>query len=385
VEFQPHQADIDQMLQAQQRQQAVAEQQRQAQLNQPEAVSPPIDPSTDRQPFQLPDILARRNFLKWAGFSGVGLFGTLWWAQTHQSNTLTTPGQTLVPAPLPSISSDKKIPPLTTIQFASVKLNAKGEIIEKPKGKASAFNEDIGNGVLLTMVKIPAGKFMMGSPTSEKDRYFESPQHQISVPEFYFGQTLVTQAQWQVIMGNNPSGFKGNDKLPVEQVNWLDSMDFCQKLSEKMNRNYRLPSEAEWEYACRAGTTTPFAFGATITSALINCDGTTPYGRAAKGDYRKKTTPVRSFPPNLFGLYDMHGNLWEWCLDEWADNYNGAPTDGSPRGNFSRDDNKSPVLRGGSWLTYPHYCRSASRPYQTPDIRLNSIGFRVVCEIPRTL
>ena len=215
-----------------------------------------------------------------------------------------------------------KLEPLTKIEFTSVELNAQGEIIAKPSSEAEIFTEDLGNGVSLTMVKIPAGKFMMGSPESEKDRLeFESPQHQVSVPEFYMGQTLVTQAQWQFIMGRNPSVFKGNDKLPVEQVSWLDSMCFCHILSHKLGRTYRLPSEAEWEYACRAGTITPFVFGETITPAVVNfnCDGNYTCGGALKGEYRHKTTLVKSFPPNLFGLYDMHGNLWEWCLDEWVE------------------------------------------------------------------
>jgi formylglycine-generating enzyme required for sulfatase activity len=227
----------------------------------------------------------------------------------------------------------KDEPPTQKIQFTSVKLNAQGEIIDKPSGEAEIFTEDLGDGVSLTMVKIPAGTFMMGSPESESERLEdESPQHQVSISEFYMGQTLVTKAQWQVIMSNNPSNFTENDQLPVDSVSWRDSMDFCQKLSQKMGKKYRLSSEAEWEYACRAGTITPFAFGETITSAVVN------FGT------REKTTLVKSFPPNLFGLYDMHGNLWEWCLDEWVNNYNGAPTDGSPRGNFSRDDNKSPAL-----------------------------------------
>jgi eukaryotic-like serine/threonine-protein kinase len=150
----------------------------------------------------------------------------------------------------------------------------------------------------------------------------ELPQHQVTLPEFYLGQTLVTQAQWQAIMGNNPASFKGDGKLPVDSVSWLDAIEFCRKLSQKTGRTYRLPSEAEWEYACRAGTTTPFAFGEAITPAVVNYNGNFPYSGAAKGEFREKTTPVGIFPANAFGLYDMHGNLWEWCLDEWVDNYN---------------------------------------------------------------
>jgi eukaryotic-like serine/threonine-protein kinase len=286
-------------------------------------------------------------------------------------------------------------PKLTRIQFTSVKLDLKGNIVDRPTGSAEIFTEDLGNGVELTMVKIPLGKFMMGSPASEKGHNEdESPQYQVNVPEFYLGQTLVTQAQWkavnnswlQSIMGNNPSHFKGNDQLPIERVSWLDAMDFCQKLSQKTGRTYRLPSEAEWEYACRAGATTPFAFGETITPAVVNYDGKFPYGGADKGEYRAKTTPVGSFPPNLFGLYDLHGNVWEWCLDEWIDNYNVVPLDGSARGSIiSRDENKQRLLRGASWINFSSNCRSANRACYAASYRDYSIGFRVICEIPRTL
>jgi eukaryotic-like serine/threonine-protein kinase len=207
-------------------------------------------------------------------------------------------------------------PKLIPIQFTSIRLDRSGKIVDQPIGSAEIFTEDLGNGVELTMVKIPAGKFIMGSPESEKGRNDnENPQHQVNISEFYLGQTQVTQSQWVAIMGNNrslwqaivgnkpnPSYFKGNDQLPVETVCWLDTIDFCQKLSQKTSRTYRLPTEAEWEYACRAGTTTPFAFGETITPAVVNYKGKSPYGAAANGEYRKKTTPVGSFPPNLFGL-----------------------------------------------------------------------------------
>jgi eukaryotic-like serine/threonine-protein kinase len=157
-------------------------------------------------------------------------------------------------------------------------------------------------------------------------------------------------------------------------------MDFCQKLSQKTRRTYRLPSEAEWEYACRAGTITPFAFGKTITPAVVNYDGNYPYIDAAKGEYRQKTTPVGSYPPNLFGLYDLHGNVWEWCLDEWMNNYNLVPPDSGARGNISsRDGNKGRLLRGGSWYNIAQLCRTANRYCVAASYRNYNIGFRVVC------
>ncbi|OUL37423.1 sulfatase-modifying factor domain-containing protein [Nostoc sp. T09] len=231
------------------------------------------------------------------------------------------------------------------------------------------FVEDLGNGVILEMVQIPGGSFMMGSPTSEAHRGNpEGPQHQVQVPPFFMGKYEVTQAQYQAIMGSNPSSFKGETR-PVEQVSWDDVVEFCQKLSQNTGRTYRLPSEAEWEYACRSETTTPFYFGETITTELANYRGTDwnyqgtlysgNYGQGPKGQYRVAPTNVGKFPPNSFGLYDMHGNVWEWCLDRYHKNYEGAPKDGSAW--LSGNNSVERVLRGGSWNYNPRYCRCAYR------------------------
>jgi eukaryotic-like serine/threonine-protein kinase len=331
----------------------------------------------------------RRNFFKWLGFGGVGAVSVLTLSQISKYSSNKAP-KTDDFRPNKPVIDDLLVPAiaskLTKIRFTSVKLNNKGIIIANPPGSAQIYTEDLGNGVDLKMVKIPEGKFMMGSPESEKDRQSnESPQHQVSVTEFYIGQTLVTQAQYLAIMGNNPAHFKGNDKLPVEGVSWLDAIDFCQKLSQKTGRIYRLPSESEWEYACRAGTNSPFSFGETITPAVINYDGNYPYGGVAKGKDRHKTTPVGSFPSNLFGLYDLHGNLWEWCLDEWVDSYNDAPTDGSARGDLtSRDEKKTRLLRGGSWHFGASLCRSAFRFALGASSPNFVVGFRVVSVPSRT-
>ncbi|MDE5111983.1 MAG: formylglycine-generating enzyme family protein, partial [Trichodesmium sp. St7_bin2_1] len=167
------------------------------------------------------------------------------------------------------------------------------------------------------------------------------------------------------------------------RVKWNEAVEFCKRLSKLTGRNYRLPSEAEWEYACRAGTTTPFYFGETITTELVNYYGNRTYGNGPKGEYRGQTTPVGQFPANAFGLYDMHGNVWEWCADEWHDNYASAPTDGSVCLN---GDNKYSPLRGGSWAIIPNYCRSAFRDlYIRRDVLTYTFGFRVVCDGGRTL
>lgn len=307
------------------------------------------------------------------------------------------------PSPKPQTTTAKPIQPvhepqepnkplLKPFNFETVKLNAHGKIIERPQvNNVNRFIEDLGGGVQLAMIEIPAGKFLMGVPNSEElgepetdpilyNLDYERPQHLVKVPRFYLGQTLVTQGQWQVLMGKNPSHFTGDDNLPVECVNWLDSIKFCEKLRAKTGRTYRLPTEAEWEYACRAGSEKPFAFGETITPEFVNYDGNYPYSKATKGEYRGKTTPAGQFPPNNFGLYDMHGNLWEWCLDEWINNYNDVPTDGSPYlGINSRDNDKyHRVIRGGSLRNVATDCRSALRNLNTAVDGLRLVGLRVV-------
>ena len=276
--------------------------------------------------------------------------------------------------------------PLWTVQFETVTVNARGEEASFSTHQAKFFKEDLGNGVILEIVSIPAGEFMMGSPRGEKYRdEDESPQHKVSVPAFFMGKFAVTQAQYRAVMGSNPANFQG-DNRPVETVSWHEATEFCRKLSEKTGHNYRLPSEAEWEYACRAGTITPFHFGATLTTNLANYDGNYTYQSEPKGEYLNQTTEVGSFPPNAFGLYDMHGNVWEWCKDDWHKNYNGAPEDGtvwisSSTGLFSWFSIKTTtkVVRSGSWDINPRVCRSANRDWIDADWCYYNIGLRVVC------
>jgi formylglycine-generating enzyme required for sulfatase activity len=257
--------------------------------------------------------------------------------------------------------------------------------------KEQPFGEDLGNDITLEMVAIPGGTFLMGSSPNEKYSFDdEHPQHQVSVPPFFMGKYPITQAQWRAVASRtdlkvkqnldlNPAYFKDrpdSDRRPVEQVNWYDAVEFCARLSILTGREYRLPSEAEWEYACRAGTTTPFYFGETITGELANYDAS-------------ETTPVGQFTPNAFGLYDMHGNVWEWCADTWHDNYDGAPSDGSVWLDNNQEENidgKSrfgtySVMRGGSWVNNPNLCRSAIRYDSTfrRAYRYYDNGFRVVC------
>ena len=224
----------------------------------------------------------------------------------------------------------------------------------------------------MEMSAIPGGTFLMGSPENEEGRSDnESPQHQVTVPSFFMGKYPVTHAQYQAIMGNNPSYFFRRKNRPVERVSWDDAVTFCQRLSQKTGKNYTLPSEAQWEYACRAGTSTPFYFGETIAPYYVNynCNFS-----GLESEYRKKTKDVGYFPPNAFGLYDMHGNVWEWCLDDWVDNYNNAPIDGTALTNSS----KYKLIRGGSWFNYATHCRCANRSYRFGTGRYRNAGFRVV-------
>ncbi|MBD2548326.1 formylglycine-generating enzyme family protein [Microcystis elabens FACHB-917] len=303
-----------------------------------------------------------------------------------------------------------------------------GFLLRQPR-QVQGFREPLAEGVALTMLWIPPGRFWMGSPEKELGRRDdEGPQHLVQLQGFFMGQTPITQAQWREVaswreqageswgreLDPEPSFFQpiphpkaisfdgefsllpeeaSSDQRPVDNVSWLDASEFCNRLSQRTSRYYMLPSEAQWEYACRTGTSTPFHFGATITPGLANYDGNHTYADGPKGAYRKQTTPVGMFPANAWGLQDMHGNVCEWCLDHWHDSYEGAPSDGSARENTTernktvtkkeRNDNVSDeerkLLRGGSWDVSPWSCRSADRGRGRPGVAYGFVGFRVVC------
>ncbi|MBP0020198.1 MAG: formylglycine-generating enzyme family protein [Cyanobacteria bacterium SBLK] len=293
-------------------------------------------------------------------------------------------------------------------------------VIKKERRTAIGFVEELGEGVQIELMEIPAGTFLMGSPEGELERRrSESPQHEVNVPSFYMGRYPVTQEQWRVVadweqvereLDPDPSYFKEDYEKqsrwqrPVENVSWLDAKEFCARLTQRTEKEYRLPTEAEWEYACRApsplaplpklgeGNYPPFHFGETITTDLANYRGTDNkdlawkgnYGRGPKGEYRKQTTPVGYFKvANEFGLYDMHGNVWEWCEDDWHENYTDAPVDGSAWLTGDKDTTK--VLRGGSWSRDPRLCRSACRSSGYRANRYYFNGFCIVRLPPRTL
>jgi formylglycine-generating enzyme required for sulfatase activity len=288
-------------------------------------------------------------------------------------------------------------------------------IIRRQTHQGRYFSEALDSSTNLDMMQIPGGSFMMGQTEEEKaelirlndeEKYQqwyarELPRHSVTVPSFFLGKYPITQAQWAVVasypkieqdLESNPSKFKGANR-PVEQVNWDDATEFCQRLSQHTCCTYDLPSEAQWEYACRSGTTTPFHYGETLSDELANyctqdreIDKTLSngvYGRGVMGQYRKETANVGQFPANSVGLYDMHGNVLEWCEDDYHSNYEGAPNDGSAWVETSRKDLKK-LLRGGSWVNNPENCRSACRHYGTHVHRNHLIGFRVSCVSPST-
>ena len=310
-----------------------------------------------------------------------------------------------------------KIPPA-----AGMRIRANGETAHDPEivfseGSAWCFYEPLWDSrdataqplPQLTLVEIPAGTFLMGSPLDEPERTAaEGPQHEVTLQGFFLSQTPITQAQWRQVaewtkqpaehwgheLKPNPSRFRDqpdSDQRPVENVSWHDAMEFCRRLSQRTGRTYTLPSEAQWEYACRAGSITPFHFGPAITPELANYDGNYTYADGTKGEYRQQTTPGGMLPANAWGVHDMHGNLLEWCMDHWYGNYEGAPSDGSAwvyptdpskmptqkTGNDSKEETR--LLRGGSWGHYPRDCRSAHRGHDRPDYAYDSVGFRVVC------
>ncbi len=232
----------------------------------------------------------------------------------------------------------------------------------------------------MTFVPISPGTFMMGSPESEPGRSEDEIPHDVTLTEGYYIQsTPITQGQWQAVMVYNPSHFKKcGENCPVENVSWEDVQVFIQILNQRdKSYQYRLPTEAEWEYAVRAGTTTPFSFGDTLSTDQANYDydGNYPYVDGPKEGFQVKITPVASFAPNAWGVYDMHGNVWEWCQDRYGDYPNGSVTD--PKGPSSGDYR---VLRGGCWLSASRLCRSASRLRFHPGYRDHYIGFRLVAQ-----
>ena len=282
-------------------------------------------------------------------------------------------------------------------EFEVITVDTKGQLFQKERLTNQHYLEPLKDEIMLDMVSIPPGQFLMGSPETEEGYHSsQGPQHRVSITNFWMSRYPITQAQWEVVASLpkiaeslNPecSNFR-DSALPVEQVSWYEAREFCARLSQLTDKKYELPSEAEWEYACRGKTQTPFHFGETITTDLANYSGV-DWEYQAKicskgsssagplGSDRRETTPVNHFSiGNAFGLSDLHGNIREWCADPWHRNYTNAPTDG--RIWQSNGDDSKRVIRGGSWNVGPQKCRSARRDRFDPNASLYDIGFRVV-------
>jgi formylglycine-generating enzyme required for sulfatase activity len=267
---------------------------------------------------------------------------------------------------------------ITTQEFETPTVDEHGKTVSLTKSSARIFKEPLEKQVILEMAFIPGGIFKMGS-SGRLGYEDEHPQHIVSLAAFWMGNQPITQAQWQSVMKKlPPCRFKGA-RLPVDNVSWEDARLFSTRLSKITGRAYRLPSEAEWEYACRAGSASAFHFGETLTTDLANYVGEHIFLNEPKGIYRHTPTEAGCFPPNAFGLYDMHGNVWEWCADAWHDDYQGAPFDGSVWN--STDKNAPRVLRGGCWHEIPGNCRSAARLRMEAGEREDFFGLRIALDM----
>ncbi len=298
--------------------------------------------------------MKRRRLFQYIGWGSVGLM-------------VSARGQVLAASSPPIAENNLG---LKTFNFQVPTIDAEGQLKASQWHQAKFFSEPLGTQTSLDMVMIAPGRFKMGATRSEVGAQGqEISQRSIAVQPFFLSKYPVTQAQWAAVsklpkvkrdLEFDPSYFSGANH-PVESISWLDAVEFCDRLSKQTGRKYQLPSEAQWEYACRAGTQTAFNTGETITSNLANYVGTYTYKAETKGSYRQSTMPVGSFSPNAFGLYDMHGNVWEWCSDSHAGN------------------SQIRAIRGGSWLDKPANMRSASRSGYAATSLNRIIGFRVSC------
>ena len=310
--------------------------------------------------------MRRRRFFKYMGLGGLSLCLAAQPGIGHPVKALT------------SVEAD--LFSLKTFAFDVKELDAQGVVRRVKSYDAQYFSQLLNVSVpALTpvdMVVIPSGRFLMGASSTESQVKGNEAQHRVTVSPFFMSKYPITQAQWAAVsqlpkanreIDPTPSYFQGG-QYPVDSVSWLAAVEFCDRLSQHTGKSYRLPTEAEWEYACRARTQTPFNTGKTITSQLANYVGSYTYKAEAPGEYRQSTVPVGSFSPNAFGLYDMHGNVWEWCSDRWRSSYR------------IQRDGQAPLrtIRGGSWLDAPTHLRSASRSGYVETGLNRTIGFRIV-------
>lgn len=341
--------------------------------------------------------LPRRRFLKLTALAtgGAGIATIL---PPRRTNSLTQTDQANLDRFLTeSVPIEAKSLEFSEYSFETVTIARNGEINARSRHTARSTRQNLSPGIDLEMVYIPGGSFLQGSPPEERGDHTgsEKPQRSVTNKAFLLSKYPITQAQWLAIaslpqvdidINADPAFFTGSNH-PIERVSWYEAIEFCQRLSKATGRDYRLPSESRWEYACRAGTTTPFHAGETLTAAQANYYAAfNPYADEPPGNYITRTTPVGSYPPNAFGLYDIHGNVGEWCADVWHRNYNrNPPLDGQPW--LTLDERihprhqKARLVRGGSWGDEANHCRSANRTFCLPEKRYSVLGFRVMAEI----
>ena len=313
--------------------------------------------------------MKRRQLLQFAGLGSVGLL-----VATGDRPLLSTVIQ----------PEDRNHLDLETFDFEVSTVDKAGKIRRSQMHRASFFSVPFNGAERLEMVAIAPGKFWMGAAKSESPRKsYEAPRHRVGISPFFISKYPITQSQWAAVaalpkirrdLPTDPSHFQGGDR-PVESVSWLEAVEFCDRLSQHTGRRYQLPSESQWEYACRAGTQTPFHTGETIASQFANYVGTCTYKAEAAGEYRQATVPVGRYSPNAFGLHDMHGNVWEWCADAWHRNYRDSPKNGQIRTSDRQPQMRA--IRGGGWLDSPDKIRSASRSGYLETALNRTIGFRV--------
>lgn len=316
--------------------------------------------------------MKRRRFFQYTGLGGLSLVAAA------QGGAL---------ASVLGESSELKDLGLTSFQFQVTTVDRAGRLQHPQTHTAKYFPEPLKGVNRLDMVEIAPGKYWMGSNRSEAHtKGSELPRHRVNLSSFFLSKYPITQAQWATVatmpkvnrdLSLDPSHFQGGDR-PVESVSWLDATEFCQRLSKHTGRHYQLPSEAQWEYACRAGTESPFSMGETIVGQLADYRASATYKAEAPGEYRQTTMPVGKFSPNGFGLHDMHGNVWEWCADGWHRNHRSASANGRARGRASGNLAQLRTIRGGSWLDSPDKVRSASRSGYAETALNRTIGFRVM-------
>ena len=312
--------------------------------------------------------MKRRKFLQYSSLSGAGVL---------------LAGGPAIASAVASTSNHINLG-LQEFDFNVTTVNQAGKVKLQKRHTAKFFPEPLNQKSHLEMVAIQSGKFTMGPSRGETQaKESEFPHHRVKVSSFFMSKNPITQSQWAAIaalpkvnreLNPDPSHFSGAD-LPVESISWLEAVEFCDRLSQHTGRQYQLPSEAQWEYACRAGTETPFNTGETITSQLADYVGTYSYKSEPVGKYRQSTVSVGRFSPNAFGLQDMHGNVWEWCADGWHSSYRGAPRDGQAW--TAARSSPMRTIRGGGWLDAPASIRSASRSGYDGTALNRTIGFRV--------